>query len=482
MRSVFRSIRFSILPSLGKTKRSLCFSPIRDGTGDASTELQALCRVVSSPVGGLDDLEEMLNRVSVSVSSKLVTQVIDSCRNETSARRLLRFFSWSRRNPGSCLDDKEFNYVLRVLAEKRDHTAIQLLLSDIREEKLAMDRQTFGLVAESLVKLGREEEALGIFKSLDKFSCPQDSFTVTAIISALCSRGHVKKALGVLHHHKEIILGNELCVYRSLLYGLSIQKNVKEARKVIQEMKSAGIAPDIFCYNTLLSCLCERNVRRNPSGLVPEALNVMSEMRSYKISPTSISYNILLSSLGRVRRVKESCRILEQMKQSGCDPDSTSYYLVTRMLYLTGRFGKGNKVVDEMIERGLKPECKIYYDLIGILCGVKRVNLAIELFEKMKRNSVGGYGAVYDVLIQKLCKGGDFERGRELWNEAMSLGVTLRCSVDLLDPSVTEAFEPTKKKEVISMEDYDALKAKMQLKMSKTKPKCKSKKKQKPGR
>lgn len=475
MRSIVRSKGFAFLTNTKKLKRHLCSHHLVDRSDNASMELQEVIRIVSSPIGGLDDLEENLNRVSVSPSSNLVSQVIESCKNETSPRRLLRFFSWSCKNLGSCLEDKEFNHVLRVLAEKKDHTAIQILLSDLRKENRALDKQTFSLVAETLVKIGREEDAIGIFKILDKFSCPQDSFAVTAIISALCSRGHVKRALGVMHHHKDVISGNELSVYRSLLFGWSVQRNVKEARRVIQDMKSAGITPDLFCFNTMLTCLCERNVTRNPSGLVPEALNIMLEMRSYKIQPTSISYNILLSCLGRTRRVKESCQILEQMKRTGCDPDTASYYFVVRVLYLTGRFGKGNQTVEEMIERGLRPEPKFYYDLIGVLCGVKRVNFALQLFEKMKINSVGGYGPVYNILIPKLCKGGDFEKGKELWEEAVSLGVTLSCSVDLLDPSVTEVFKPMKKKEEAAIVDRRALNLKIHAKKTRTKPKLKPK-------
>ncbi|ESQ31801.1 hypothetical protein EUTSA_v10004085mg [Eutrema salsugineum] len=478
MLPIVRSNGFAFLTYATKFSRHLCSHHLVDQSDHASMELHEVIRIVSSPIGGLDDLEESLNQVSVSPSSKLVHKVIDSCKDETSPRRLLRFFSWSCKNLGSCLEDKTFNHVLRVLAEKKDHTAIQILLSDLRKQNRAMDKQTFSLVAETLVKIGREEDAIGIFKILDKFSCQQDSFTVTAIISALCSRGHVKRALGVMHHHKALISGNELSVYRSLLFGWSVQRNVKEARRVIQDMKSSRITPDLFCYNTMLTCLCERNVNRNPSGLVPEALNIMLEMRSYKIQPTCISYNILLSCLARTRRVKESCQILEQMKKSGCDPDTASYYFVVRVLYLTGRFGKGNQTVDEMIERGLRPERRFYYDLIGVLCGVKRVNFALQLFAKMKRSSVGGYGPVYDLLIPKLCKGGDFEKGRELWEEAMSLDVTLSCSVDLLDPSLTEVFKPMKKKkEEAAMVDRRALNLKIHAKMNKPKPKLKPKRK-----
>ncbi|KAL6989832.1 hypothetical protein U1Q18_015583 [Sarracenia purpurea var. burkii] len=35
---------------------------------------------------------------------------------------------------------------------------------------------------------------------------------------------------------------------------------------------------------------------------------------------------------------------------------------------------------------------------------------------------------------------GDFEKGRELWEDATHLGITLQCSSDMLDSSVTKVF------------------------------------------
>ncbi|KAL5544538.1 hypothetical protein UlMin_008322 [Ulmus minor] len=429
----------------------------------AQPELQELCGIVSRTINGLDELESSLSNFRASLTPSLVTQVVDSCKNEAPTRRLLRFFLWSHKNLKCNLEDKDYNHAIRVFAAKKDHTALEILLSDLQKDGRAMESQTFAIVAEILVKLGREDEALGIFKNLDKFNCPQDSFAVTAIINALCSRGHAKRAEGVVFHHKDKISGEESVIYRSLLYGWSEQENVKEARRIIKEMKSAAITPDLFCYNTFLRCLCEKNLKRNPSGLVPEAWNVMMEMRSYKVVPNSVTYNILLSCLGRTRRVKESCQVLETMKKRGCSPDWMSYYLVIRVLYLTKRFGKGNKLVDEMMEKGLVPNFKFYYDLVGVLCGEERPYYALELLERMKRSSLGGYGPVYDVVIPKLCRGGDFEKGKKLWDEAVNMGIKLSFSSDVLDPSITEVYKPTRKVEE-SLEDCSSAKSKEPVK------------------
>ncbi|KNA19539.1 hypothetical protein SOVF_060780 [Spinacia oleracea] len=414
---------------------------------------QELCSLVSTPSGGLDDLESSLKKCEVHLTPSIVVEVVNHCKEEAPTRRLLRFFTWSCKSLGSVLGDKDFNHAIRVFAERKDHRAVDILLANLCKDQRAMEPQTFSTVAEIFVKLGREGDALGIFKNLNLFKCAQDRITVTAIVNALCAKGYARRAEGVVYHHRDKISGIESCIYRSILYGWSMQGNVKETRRVLQEMKSKKITLDLYCFNTYLRCLCEHNLDNNPSGLVPEALNVFMEMRTYKIIPNSISYNVLLSCLGRTRRVKESLGILDTMRKSGCAPDWVTYYLITRVLYLTGRFGKGNQIVDTMIKEGIEPPAKFYYDLVGVLCGVERVNYALELFGCMKKSSGGDYGPVYDVLIPKLCRGGDFEKGRELWDEAERMGIPLRCSRDVLDPSITQVFQANRKENYLKPGD-----------------------------
>ncbi|XP_071711484.1 pentatricopeptide repeat-containing protein At5g61370, mitochondrial-like [Rutidosis leptorrhynchoides] len=431
-------------PNIG-TLKAKRFPSSYYSTSQPISDVEKLCDVVTNGIGSLDDLEVSLNKLDVSCCSSLVTQVLESSKKVAPTRRLLRFFLWSEKHVDVRLDDKDYNHAIRVFAEKKDFLALDMLIAKLGRENRAMESSTFSTVVETLVKLGRVDEALGIFKNLDKLRCPHDGTTVTAIVSALCGKGHVKRAEGVVYHHKDKILNVKLIIYRNLLHGWCMQENVKESRRLLKDMKGAGISPDLFCYNTFLKCVCMKNLKSNPSGLVPEALNVMIEMRTYAIEPTSVSYNILLSCLGRTRRVKESIQILNTMKKTGRCPDWVSYYLVARVLYLTGRFGKGKQMVDKMVEDGLVPERKFYYDLIGVLCGVERVNYALELFDLMKKSSLGGYETVYDLLIPKLCANGEFEKGRELWDEAKAMGLKLECSIDVLNPLNTEVFKPTRK-------------------------------------
>ncbi|KAL5069780.1 hypothetical protein RYX36_020667, partial [Vicia faba] len=123
-------------------------------------ELQGPCNVVTITVGGLDDIGLSLNKFKGSITSPLVAQVIDFIKNEAHTRRLLRFFLWSNKNLRFDLEEKDYNFSLRVFAEKRDYTAMDILLGDLEKDGRVLDAQSFGLVAESFVKLRKEDEAI----------------------------------------------------------------------------------------------------------------------------------------------------------------------------------------------------------------------------------------------------------------------------------------------------------------------------------
>ncbi|TQD78339.1 hypothetical protein C1H46_036088 [Malus baccata] len=215
----------------------------------ASPELQELCSIVSAAIGGLDDLESSLNKLTASLTSSLVTQVIDSCKNEAPTRRLLRFFSWCHKNLG------------------------------------------YG-------------ECEGSKKN---------------------------------HQRNEV--------------------DWDYARLVLLQHIPSGPLRE--------------NFKRSSSGLVPEELNVMIEMRQGETT--------------------------------------------------------------------------------------------LELLQRMKASALGVYCPVYDVLIPKFCRGGNLEKGRELWDEAVSMGVTLSCSSNLLDRSITEVFKPTRNEEKLRLTECANAKAEVKV-------------------
>uniref|UniRef100_A0A8I6XRU9 non-specific serine/threonine protein kinase n=1 Tax=Hordeum vulgare subsp. vulgare TaxID=112509 RepID=A0A8I6XRU9_HORVV len=437
----------SLMPGRRRILRALCSGAWQEGESEA-----ALRDVVCFGSGSLDEVGSRLDRLSLAISPALVRRVVDSCSESSdSGRRLLRFLSWCRSKIPAGLGDEEHDRAIAVLARMGDLTAMKIAVGDGEKDGRRMAPETFTTVVEALVKAGKEDEAVRLFRGLERQKLlPQKVSgaggegiwcSSLAMVQTLCMKGYAREAQGVVWHHKSELSAEPMVsiVQRSLLHGWCVHGNAKEARRVLDDIKSSGCPLGLPSFNDFLNCVCHRNLKFNPSALVSEAMDILAEMRSYGVTPDSSSFNILLSCLGRARRVKEAYRILYLMREGeeGCSPDWVSYYLVVKVLYLTDRIIRGKRLVEDMLESGVLPTAKFFHGLIGILCGTEKVDHALDMFKIMKSCELVDTHT-YDLLIEKLSRNGRFEVAKELWDDATKNDILLDCSEDLLDPLKTE--------------------------------------------
>ncbi|XP_037407618.1 pentatricopeptide repeat-containing protein At5g61370, mitochondrial-like isoform X2 [Triticum dicoccoides] len=436
-----------------RIRRAMCSGAWQEGESEA-----AVRDVVCFGSGSLDEVGSRLDRLNLAISPALVRRVIDSCSERSdSGRRLLRFLSWCRSKDLAGLGDEEHDRAIAVLARMGDLTAMKIAVGDGEKDGRRMAPETFTAVVEALVKAGKEDEAVRLFRGLERQKLlPQQGpgaggegiwCSSLAMVQTLCMKGYAREAQGVVWHHKSKLSAEPMVsiVQRSLLHGWCVHGNAKEARRVLDDIKSSGCPLGLPSFNDFLNCVCNRNLKFNPSALVSEAMDILTEMRSYGVTPDSSSFNILLSCLGRARRVKEAYRILYLMREGeeGCSPDWVSYYLVVKVLYLTDRIIRGKRLVEDMLESGVLPTAKFFHGLIGILCGTEKVDHALDMFRIMKSCELADTHT-YDLLIEKLSRNGRFEVAKELWDDATKNGIVLGCSSDLLDPLKTEVFRPVR--------------------------------------
>ncbi|XP_078441900.1 pentatricopeptide repeat (PPR) superfamily protein [Wolffia australiana] len=415
-------------------------------------ELSVLKAVVLDGVGGLDEMEAALDKLRVHVSPARAAELFDAAGDGGDTRRLLRFLAWSRRRSGGGAAEEDLWWeeplrrAVRCFVGKGDAVAMGIMISDFHRRSRPLPPDVFATAAEGLVKLGRPDEAVRL---LGLEPAAGRAPAVLATVHALCGGGQAKTAAWVVARcRRELAPEEAAAARRSLLHGWCRGRNAREARKVLEEMKAAGERPGGAAYQALLSCLCERNLKFNTSALVPEALSVAAEMRAAGEVPTAANLNLLLGCLARARRVKEAWRVLQSMRRGEAGrppPDWVSYYLVSRVMFLTGRHVRGMRVVRQMLEEdGVAPPPGFFRRLVGLLCGLDKAELALDVLAEMRRWQLAAAeaGPAYDLLIGKLCRTGRFEDGRRLWEEAAAAGATLSCSPDLLDPTKTEVFVP----------------------------------------
>ena len=92
----------------------------------------------------------------------------------------------------------------------------------------------------------------------------------------------------------------------------------KRALGMLDEMREAGVAPDVYSYSRAIS-ICEK------SGEWQRALSLLDEMRGEGVAPNVINYNASISACGRGGQWERAVSLLGEMREAGVTPTTISY-------------------------------------------------------------------------------------------------------------------------------------------------------------
>uniref|UniRef100_A0A803QBI2 Pentatricopeptide repeat-containing protein n=1 Tax=Cannabis sativa TaxID=3483 RepID=A0A803QBI2_CANSA len=113
------------------------------------------------------------------------------------------------------------------------------------------------------------------------------------------------------------------------------------------------------------------------------------------------------------------------MGEWGCYPNAETYLVLTKSLYQAARVGEGDEMIDRMKSAGYGEllNKKEYYSFLKILCGIERIDHALSVFEKMKKDGCEPGIKTYDLLMGKLCSHNRLDKANSLFNDALRRGI-----------------------------------------------------------
>ncbi|KAL6124863.1 hypothetical protein ACLB2K_077371 [Fragaria x ananassa] len=202
-----------------------------------------------------------------------------------------------------------------------------------------------------------------------------------------------------------------------LMKGLCLTNRIGDGFKLLQAIKSRGVAPNTVVYNTLLHALCR-------NGKVGRARSLMNEMED----PNDVTFNILISGycgeenlvqavlelLCNDGRVMEAVKVLERVKSNGGLVDVVAYNTLIKGFCRLGKAKLGLCILKEMERKGCLPDVDTYNVLISGFCESGMLDKALDLFNDMKTDGINWNFATYDALIRGLCSGGRTEDGLKI--------------------------------------------------------------------
>eukprot|EP00268_Persea_americana_P023130 TRINITY_DN2280_c0_g4_i1.p1 TRINITY_DN2280_c0_g4~~TRINITY_DN2280_c0_g4_i1.p1 ORF type:complete len:518 (-),score=89.45 TRINITY_DN2280_c0_g4_i1:302-1855(-) len=338
---------------------------------------------------------------------------------------VLSFLSWlTNHSRGFKLDDSSLRHFVEHLGRNKDFKAIHTILVENRD---VAGWDCFVGSVDRLVRAGRPTQVIALFYRMEKdYGFARNRESLSVVVQALCEHGFAGHAERFVKKVADEIFPNEF-ICNSLVRGWCVDGKLDQARRLVGEIHRGGFELGTTAYNALLDCVCKLCRKKDPFRLFSEAEKVLVEMDVAGVPRDVETFNVLICNLCKIRKTEDALKLFERMGEWGCSPNAESFILLIKSLYQAARIAEGDEMIDRMKSAGFGVSLnkKAYYGFLKILCGIERVDHAMRVFVKMKKDECCPGEKTYELLIGKLCAHGQVAKANNLFHEGVKKGLAL---------------------------------------------------------
>ncbi|KAG8368771.1 hypothetical protein BUALT_Bualt15G0081400 [Buddleja alternifolia] len=281
------------------------------------------------------------------------------------------------------------------------------------------------------------------------------------------------KALEIYNSIKDESTRNNVSVCNSTLYCLIKSGKFESSLKLFNQMKQAGLIPDIVTYSTFSSLFkfVKEGLRRNAETflwnliLFPEqlllvgcvkakggyfkAMELVREIKSRGLPMDMVVYGTLISVCASNNQCEEAEKYFNEMKSEGHSPNVFHYSSLLNAYAVDGNYKKADELIEEMRSAGvvlnkviLTTLLKVYVKgglfeksrelldelqalgyaedempyclLMDGLAKSGKLTEAKSIFDEMRQKDVKNDGYSYSIMISALCRGRLIEEAKQL--------------------------------------------------------------------
>lgn len=330
------------------------------------------------------------------------------------------------------------NLLMDALCQRRRSDLALRIFQEMDYQNCYPNRESYGILMRGLCRDGRLNEAThllySMFWRISQKGSGEDIAVYRTFLSVLCDNGQVQEAVEIVRkiskkglkgprqHLQSLDLtrcnkAEELEVmkhsindslikggvpssasYSAMAVDLYNEGKIKQAEKVLSEMRRKGFRPPNSFYKAKLAALCR-------NGEVEGAAKVIDvEMVKDNSVPTRRAYNILLEGLCNQGNSVVAVEYLEKMrKMLSCTPDKKAYEILLDGLCREGRFGTASKILEQMIINSHLPHVGFFSTIIQGLCTIGRQYQAVMWLEEMVSRGDMPEVPVWNSLVSSVC-------------------------------------------------------------------------------
>ncbi|RCV45887.1 hypothetical protein SETIT_9G489600v2, partial [Setaria italica] len=217
-----------------------------------------------------------------------------------------------------------------------------------------------------------------IFGAMIAVGCAPDAAAYNCLISILCDNQRVEEALGILEFMADNEIRPTIRSYTAVLRGYSETVNIlfdclcrdtrfSEAVCLLECSGKLGWEVDVFCYNTLMSRLCE-------VGDFARVLKLLVDLIKKGIGPDMFSFTIAIRSLCGAGKFQVAKYLLDNERMAY---DVVAFNTLIHGLCVVGNLHGVIQIYMDMISRNVAPNNFTIAMVIDSLCKQEKFLTAI---------------------------------------------------------------------------------------------------------
>lgn len=276
---------------------------------------------------------------------------------------------WRMQQEGVLPDKFTFTSVLRACA------TLMALAEGKQVHALIVKIETeFNVFVESALvdmygKCGSVEDARLVFDKMPE----RNLVSWNAMIAAFAQNGEGEEALNVFRQVQRAGVNQNQYTLSSALSACASLAALQEGNQVHVVSIKTGFQYDVFVGSALVDMYAK-------CGSIKNAQNVFDEMPKRNV----VSWNAMITGFAQHGRGIETLEIFEQMQQAGVKPNGITFVCVLSACSHAGLVNEGQRYFDSMTgDHGITPRIHHYACMIDLLGRAGRLYEAEDLIDKM---------------------------------------------------------------------------------------------------
>ncbi|KAG0473064.1 hypothetical protein HPP92_014921 [Vanilla planifolia] len=219
----------------------------------------------------------------------------------------------------------------------------------------------------------------------------------SAYINGLCRANCVEKAFEAFWKMRSGGLVPNNFIYNSLISGLFRIGDIKEALKLEAEMKFNGLTPDIFTTNIVINGFCE-------ARCLEGADEKFKKMGWNGMQPDIVTYNTLIALCYKAFDIERAERYFKIMSFN-CKPDVFTYNIRIHGLFSNYKVTEAIKTLDKLLSEDFAPNSVTHNTVMNAIC-VDDLGRAMILAAKLIKMALVPNVVTVNLLLSHFCKQG----------------------------------------------------------------------------